>query len=372
MKPKKILLLTTSDAIGGMQRIVFSLARQFAARGNDVQAVFPESADSPAFLAWARDHGVDAEVSAALPDAGGLHSVAGIRALRRFVRERKPDVVNLHYGDIFISAKDVLAVRLAGMHRCVVSVYHPTPWAEAGEAKRRSTGLAARLAHAVIVESEATREVLAEAGVSPRKTHLIPCGLHVPSVLPSRAEARAALGVPDDAFVIGSVSRQFFHKGIIDLIEASAAVADPERKLVLLIAGDGPEQENFAGIAAERLGDRARILGHVARADLVYAALDVFTLPSYREGFGLVYVEAAFHGVPSIGGDTGGVREAIKDGETGILVTPGDRAGITRAIETLRDDPALRGRLGAAARDRAHAEFTESVMADRYSPVLGV
>ncbi len=372
MRPKRILLLTTSDAIGGMQRIVFSLTRQLAERGHDVRSVFPESDDSAAFLAWARDHGVDAEVSAALPDAGGAHTVAGVRSLRRFVRECKPDVVNLHYGDIFISAKDVLAVRLAGMHRTVVSVYHPTPWSEAGEDKRRSTGLAGRLAHGVIVESEATREVLAEAGVSPKKTHMLPCGLHVPSVLPSRAEARAALGIPDDAFVIGSVSRQFFHKGIIDLIEASAAVVDPDRKLLLLIVGDGPEQENFAGIAAARLGDRARSLGHVVRTDLVYAALDVFTLPSYREGFGLVYVEAAFHGVPSIGGDTGGVREAIKDGETGILVAPGDRAAITRAIEALRDDRALRERLGAAALKRAHAEFTESVMADRYELVFRV
>jgi glycosyltransferase involved in cell wall biosynthesis len=104
-------------------------------------------------------------------------------------------------------------------------------------------------------------------------------------------------------------------------------------------------------------------------ADL-YAASDLFALPSYLEGFGLVYVEAAFHGVPSIGADMGGTREAILDGETGLLVPPGDRAALAGAIQRLRDDAVLRRRFGAAARARARARFAPARMADEYAAVF--
>jgi len=366
----RLLLLTTADDIGGMQRVVVSLAREFGKRRWPVLNVFSRSPKSDALLAWCRDQGVDALTDPAVLDAADRHTVRDMLALRRFIRARKPDVVNLHYGDNFISLKDLIAVRLAGRHHTVVTVNHPTEWHAGNTRKRVTTFLAALLSNAVVVISHATRDILREAGVPAHKIHLIPCGVAVPAHLPTRDEARARLGLPPDAFVIATLARLVPHKGVADLIEGAARLSDADETLVVAIAGEGPERRALEQVAAERLGSRAVFLGRVPDTADLYAAADVFALPSYMEGFGLVYIEAAFHGVPSIGTNVGGIPDAIADGETGLLVAPGDIDALTAAIARLRDDPCFRNRLGQTARARAYDEFTEECMAERYAKVL--
>ena len=365
--PKLLLLSTAGGGIGGTERVVISLARAFTARGWSVRAVFPDTATSAAVVHWASDQGVSSETQIALLGVERPRTIGDMLALRRLVRSAKPDVVNLHYGVGHISLKDVLAVRLAGQHRCVITVHHPTPL---HGMTRRLTRLAAMLAHDIVAVSRATRSVLTAAGVPDRNIHLIPSGLPTPKELPSRMEARRCLGLREDAFVVASVTRLVPEKGIGDLLAAVADLAGSEQEAVVVVAGDGPERQSLEGFAAEHLGHRALILGRVRDTADVYAAADVFALPSSMEGFGLVYIEAAFHGVPSVGTTAGGIPDAVVDGETGLLVSPGDIPALTGALRRLRDDPSLRRRLGEAARARARAEFTEDRMADRYAALF--
>jgi glycosyltransferase involved in cell wall biosynthesis len=115
---------------------------------------------------------------------------------------------------------------------------------------------------------------------------------------------------------------------------------------------------------------RAIFLGRVPDTTDVYAASDLFVLPSHLEGFGLVFIEAAFHGVPSIGTNVGGVPYAIEDGKTGMLVPVKDDAAFAASIKKLWDHAALRQQMGEAARARACSEFTEARMAERYAAIL--
>ena len=103
-----------------------------------------------------------------------------------------------------------------------------------------------------------------------------------------------------------------------------------------------------------------RFLGDIPDEKLgaLYAQADIFAMTSMPhkhsvEGFGLVYLEAGAHGLPVIAHDIGGVPEAVADGETGLLVAPGDGAALTQAFARLIADPALRRRLGEAGRIRA-------------------
>jgi phosphatidylinositol alpha-1,6-mannosyltransferase len=108
----------------------------------------------------------------------------------------------------------------------------------------------------------------------------------------------------------------------------------------------------------------------------LYASADVFSMLCRdrwggleAEGFGIVFVEAAACGVPSVAGRSGGSHEAVVDGETGVVVAPRDETAVRDALARLLGDDALRARLGTAARERAVRELAYDVLADRLLPL---
>jgi phosphatidylinositol alpha-1,6-mannosyltransferase len=195
----------------------------------------------------------------------------------------------------------------------------------------------------------------------------------MPDVRPARDAARARLGIPGSAFVVTTNARLEPHKGIADLIAAVAQLPDPDGSLILQIAGEGPQRQDLERLAAMLLPGRTRFLGHVADHADLYAATDVFAMPTRnaKESFGLVFIEAAFHAVPSVGTRVGGVPDAIVDGETGLLVAPNAPAELAAAVDRLRSDGALRSHLGLAAQARAQELFTVDRMAARYAEAYG-
>ncbi|MES1174333.1 MAG: glycosyltransferase [Myxococcales bacterium] len=354
-----------------MERVALRLTYQFCQRGWDARAVFAETEGRDRLLPWAQAQGVSAETTPALRDIYSPHTWRSAADLRRFVIDATPDVVNLHYGGGHVAIKDILSVRLAGRSRVFINVHLPVPWKDASETKRKLTGLAGVLCDGLIAHSSPIRDLLIEAGVPARKIHLIPNGVSPPEKFVSREEARATWGIAPDAFVVGTVARLAPIKGIADLIEATARIPDPHGKLMLLIVGDGPDRAALEQLADRLLGNRVRFLGAIETGpEALYAAMDVFALPSLLEGLPMVYLEAAFHGIPSVGTDVGGAAEAVLDGETGLLVPVRDIDALAESIQRLRDRPELRARMSAAARTRALAEFTETLMADRYEAVF--
>jgi glycosyltransferase involved in cell wall biosynthesis len=204
-----------------------------------------------------------------------------------------------------MSIKDVLGVRLARVRRCVATVHHATP-IKSGR-KRAMTRLAAWFTDSIVVGTNAMRDLLRGIGVPSSRIRIIPFGVRPPRNGPSRAKARANLGLDGDAFVISTLCRHEPHKGIDDLIEAVARVPDPHERIRLVVGGDGPMRSRWEDRARSLLGPRSVFLGHVPDTADLYAAADIFALPSYEEGFGLVYIEAAFFGVPSVGTTAGGM-----------------------------------------------------------------
>src|SRR4029077_13257291 len=106
--PPRLLMLSTAASTGGMERVICVLARGFVARGWSVRTVFPETAGIDGVLAWCAEQEVEAEATPHLLDLAAAHHVGDMRALGAFVRNAKPDVVLLHFGDSFMSLHDVL------------------------------------------------------------------------------------------------------------------------------------------------------------------------------------------------------------------------------------------------------------------------
>jgi phosphatidylinositol alpha-1,6-mannosyltransferase len=165
--------------------------------------------------------------------------------------------------------------------------------------------------------------------------------------------------------VILTVARLNPRKGQREVITALQALPDALRDRVEYWLVGGHNKENYAAAltaAAARADFPVRFLGDIPDEKLgaIYAQADIFAMTSMPhrhsvEGFGLVYLEAGVHGLPVVAHAIGGVPEAVIDGETGLLVAPGDGAALTAAFARLLGDPVLRRRLGDAGRARARA-----------------
>ncbi|CAB4886018.1 unannotated protein [freshwater metagenome] len=195
-----------------------------------------------------------------------------------------------------------------------------------------------------------------------------------------QAAAREHFGVPQGAELIVSISRLVPRKGFDTAIRAVAMLKSSRPNLLLAIAGGGRDLPRLQRLAAE-LDAPVRFLGRVSNDDLplLYGCADVYAMLCRnrwggleQEGFGIVFVEAAACGVPQVAGDSGGAAEAVADGETGIVVRqPDDHREVARAFEALLDDPARRLAMGLAGRQRAVAEFSYDVLAERLGKSLG-
>ncbi|MBI4915336.1 MAG: glycosyltransferase [Acidobacteria bacterium] len=169
-----------------------------------------------------------------------------------------------------------------------------------------------------------------------------------------RLAMRERLGVADSEFVIVFVGRMCVEKGVLELLEAFKSLhsAHPDTRLVLV----GPDEEGIVPTVRDVEG--VLVCGYTDRPEEYLVAADVFCLPSHREGFGSVIIEAAACGVPGIGSRVYGICDAIVDGETGLLHAVRDPADLMRCLTTLVEDGALRARLGSQALERARTRFS--------------
>ena len=186
-----------------------------------------------------------------------------------------------------------------------------------------------------------------------------------------RAEIRRRLDLPVDAFIALTVRRLFYRNGLDTLLDAATRVRGLAG-MHLVIGGTGPEHgEIKQRITREGLA-KVHLVGYIPDLDLpdYYRAADVFILPTRTaEGFGLVLMEAAASGIPSIATDSGAPREVVADGVTGILVPPGAPDALASAISTLYRSPERLTEMGLAALERS-AGFTWDRSIDTLERVL--
>jgi glycosyltransferase involved in cell wall biosynthesis len=175
----------------------------------------------------------------------------------------------------------------------------------------------------------------------------------------ARATARRALDLPTDAAAVSTVGRLTAIKQHTLFLDAVAAVHARRPHVLALIAGDGelrPSLEEYA----RRLGiaDRVRWLGWRRDLATIYGATDVFLLTSKNEGTPVALIEAMASGVAAVSTRVGGVGDVIDSPDAGLLIEPGDTAGLAAGVTGLVADPARRRTMGAVARARVAARFS--------------
>lgn len=233
---------------------------------------------------------------------------------------------------------------------------------------RRILGDAAGIVANSAWTGELSRDVMRELGVSPLPPIAdFPLGTDPTVFGPGHATGavRARLGLGTDPYLL-TVARLVPHKGQDIALRALARLAAGLPALRYVIVGEGPDEQRLRDLARE-LGIASRVvfagplrddeLPAVYAGAALYVGLSRLLPPINVEGFGLSFVEAAASGVPSVAGDSGGVRSAVLDAETGLVVPPEADDRVAEAIRLLMADEPLRRRLGANAREAALVRF---------------
>jgi len=226
---------------------------------------------------------------------------------------------------------------------------------------RRIMGSAAGIVAISSWSAELAREVMQSVGVKKMPPiGAFDLGTDPETFHPSRnaGTLRKRWGVGDAPLLI-TVARLVPHKGQDETIRAVASLADEFPDLRYVMVGEGHDEQRLRDLARD-LGAADRIIfaGHLSEGELpeayatstLYVGLSRVDREINAEGFGISFVEAGASGIPSVAGDSGGVRSAVRDGETGIVVPPSDRSSIVAAIASLLRDDARRQAMGRAAR----------------------
>jgi glycosyltransferase involved in cell wall biosynthesis len=222
----------------------------------------------------------------------------------------------------------------------------------------------------IVTTGEAIRAQLIDTlDLEPTSVVSIPSGVDVSRFRPGdRTAARAKLGLPPQASIIGIVATLRSWKGHRFLL---SAIRDPRlAALRLVIVGDGPQDASLHKQAAD-LGDRVIFVGRQEDVVPWMHAFDLFALPSTgHEGVPQALMQAMACGLPVITTPVGAIPEIVVHNETGILVRSEDPTALADAIVQILNDPALREQLGGAARRHAEIRFTAAAMLDAMEDVL--
>jgi glycosyltransferase involved in cell wall biosynthesis len=297
--------------------------------------------------------------------ASPLHPGA-VRSLRALLRDWRPHLVQAHGGQ---PLKYVAAAAPAGRPAVVYRRIGSVSWLSTAPKRALYRGLVRRAARVVTVAESIRTESLAAFGLPPDRVVTIPNGVDPARVRPNRdrGATREALGIAPDAVAVLSLGALTWEKDPLGHLAATAPALRARPGAAHLFAGHGPlEGELEAAVRREGLQGRVLLLGSRGDVGDLLAASDLLLFASRTEGMPASVIEAGMAGLPVAGVELTGVPEVVHDGVTGLLVPPGDQAGLRAAVDRLVADGPLRRGMGLAAQARCRERFAIARIAEAY------
>ncbi|CAN5909905.1 glycosyltransferase family 4 protein [soil metagenome] len=355
-------------------------------RGYDMAVV---SSPGPGLAAFGVREGVATHAISMPRRISPGQDAASLARLVALMRRLRPDIVHAH-----TPKGGLLGTIAATIARIPVKIYHMRglPLVTAVGTQRvllrSSEQVSCGLATKVLAVSRSLRDVAIAERLCPSDKISVLAGGSGNGVdgdrfdpervgTSARAALRARLAIADDAPVIGFVGRLVRDKGIVELLNAFREVKLRHPGAHLVVGGVFEERDPVPPVTRRALEDdrHVHLLGYVDDTPSVYAAIDVLALPSYREGFPNVPLEAAAMRLPVVTTQVPGCVDAVVDGLTGTLVPARDASALARALDAYLDDPALRARHGNAGRARVEASYRREriweALAGVYDELLG-
>jgi glycosyltransferase involved in cell wall biosynthesis len=362
----RVLQLTSSLGFYGAEQVIMTLITALDRESFDVRLATLEKkrVSSTAIVSAAKVAGIDA---VALPCRGWL-DWNGIQGLKSLVKEENIEILHCHepksrlYGAI--------VSRMTGIP--MVATHHL--WTGQNLRTRLVESIDAVVLHGcdkAIAVSTSVAESMRRVFVSPSRIEVIPNGIDLRNFRDELriAELRASLGIPAGLPIIGAVGRLDMQKAHERLIEAAKYITDAGQDAVYIIAGEGVERPRLESLVRDLgLSGRVLLLGYQSDIRKYLAMMDVFVLPSRREGTPMALLEAMAMSKPVVATAVGGVPDVLTDGIDGIML-PENGAGLGDALLRLLRDPAFARQIARTGRRRVETEFSSSRMAARYEDV---
>ena len=364
----RVLYLLETGGPGGAERMLIDLAEHVRPQWRAMIGVMKAG--------WLRSHAMTAGIPCVMLEGHGLGDLGVLESLVEAVETHEIAVIHAH--EFYMSVIGALLSWVTGVP-LVVTVHGKSYYPDKRRRRVACRLMAATAATVVTVSDDLYRFFCYTTGTAPSRVRVIYNGIDVQGASPageSHAALRAAAGIPRGARVIGAVGSLYRVKGHLDLIRATPAILAHHPTSHVVILGRGPLHDALAG-EAEALGvrDRIHLLGHRDDVKEWFGAMDAFVMPSLSEGLPLSLLEAMAAGLPSVITRVGGMPEVVRDGETGLIVSPGDVAALADRIAFLLGDAGLAVKIGSAARDRVLDQFTVDRMAadyrDLYDQAIG-
>jgi glycosyltransferase involved in cell wall biosynthesis len=355
----------------------FYLAKAMAAQGADVHVITSDFLPPRYFSGRKRTPGEGSETTAGFElhrvrTYIDLHSMPAFDP-RGTILRLKPDVVyatefyQLSSALAYLAARDGGATFVFAQH-----MYEPPRggWRFVWRGVTLTVGnQVAYGASKVIAISRAAKSLLVSLNVEEDKISVIPLGVDTDKFdfQGSGSELRQRLGLGGSRVLL-YVGRLDEVKGVDVLLRAFAKIGATREDLRLLIIGSGRMEASLRGLASS-LGIANNVVFQPwwphERLPELYKACDVFVLPSLREAFGLVGLEAMSAGRPVVGSRVGGIQDYVIPGRTGMLAVPGDVDSLCASLSAVVDDGSLREEMGHNGRDRAVREYGYGTIARR-------
>lgn len=359
MRPLRVLRVIARMNVGGPALQVTALADDLDPDRFEQRLLIGDVEEGEAdYLALRAPH-VEAT---RIPGLGRSPRATGdARALAALVREMRtfrPDIVHTHTAKAGVLGRSAAILggartRVHTFHGHLLHGYFSPRVTKAVVATERAF---ARRTTRLIAVGSAVRDELLAAGIGrPEQYSVVPPGVRLPDP-PTRAEARATLGLPPDAPVVAFVARLTQVKRPDRFADAALRLAGDIPAAVFVVAGEGELLDDLRARLAP-LGERARLVGWRPDVEVVYAAADVTVLTSDNEGMPVSLIEAATVGCPAVTTRVGAAGEVVLDGETGF-VTALDAPAIADATARILTDPSVRDRFAVRAAEHAATHFS--------------
>ena len=284
-----------------------------------------------------------------------------ILRLRKIIRKWQPDVVHLHLPRSGFFGR----LACAGLHKIPVVYTEHNLWEMYSRGTRLLNASTYPLNDVVIAVSEAVKQSTLAHVPSARFSRppvVVRNGVDVPCIERAALErdaARAALGLPRDALVVGNIGNLFQRKGHRYLLEAAAQVTRRHPHCHFAVIGSGDQLPELSAMRRSlNLEGRVRLITGVPDAARFIPAFDIFALPSLFEGLPVALLEAMALRMPCVASRVGGVPEVIEHGTSGMLIPPRDASGLSSALETLISEPDRRHFMGEKAQERVSEHYS--------------